>query len=558
MKEKRLVWLSVNCSYSHSSLALPLLHAACRGVSGWRWEALETTIEDDPASVAAELAARSGDLVCATLYLFNRRFVLEILGRFHALSPAVPIAVGGPECLGGGADALLSQYPFIRTVFRGEGEEEFPRFLSSFSADGKREIVPEGGSGVFLNWASSAAPVSDEFFRTDKPFVQMETSRGCPMGCLYCTSCRTELRFRSLKAVEEELELLRERGVREIRLLDRTFNFPAERGASLLRLFRTRFPSIRFHLEVHPQFLNDELRRELSAALPGQLHIEAGIQTLNESVQRAVGRCSRTEDALSGLRFLCSSPAFETHADLLAGLPEQTLDMLYEDVSGLMAAGPAEIQLEVLKVLPGTPLRARSRELGLVYSPETPYDVMRTDWMSAGEILHARLISRLLDLTYNHPALHPVIRAAHRRVPGLIRKLLAAFLANGFSLKRLYDLKKRFLILAEFLTENGSEEALELLAVQWIACGYPAGEGPGKRAERCPAVPGTAVLLEGDPRSAGERETKFLRICGERSAYYFAFNRKYSANRPAARWIVRSDATVSTPDGCGPLSESRR
>ena len=558
MKEKRLVWLSVNCSYSHSSLALPLLHSACREVSGWSWEAQETTVEDDPASVAADLAARDGCLVCATLYLFNRRAVLEILGRFHALSPAVPIAVGGPECLGEGAETLLAQYPFIRTVFRGEGEEEFPRFLNRFSTDEKRQIVPECGSGVFRDWASSPAPVRDRFFRTDKPFVQMETSRGCPMGCLYCTSCRTELRFRSLDAVEEELELLRERGVREIRLLDRTFNFPAERGAALLRLFRTRFPSIRFHLEIHPQFLTGELRRELSAALPGQLHIEAGIQTLNESVQCAIGRRCRTEDALSGLRFLCSSAVFETHADLLAGLPEQTLDMLYEDVSGLMAVGPAEIQLEVLKVLPGTPLRARSRELGLVFSPETPYDVMQTDWMSAGELLQARRISRLLDLTYNHPALHPVVRAAHRREPELIRKLLTVFLADGFSLKRLYDLKKRFLILMGFLTENGLEEALELLAVQWIASGYPAGEGPGDRAERCPAVPGTAVLLEGDSRSAGERETKFLRVCGERMVHYFAFNRKYSANRPAAMWIVRSDATVSTPDGCGPLSESPR
>lgn len=558
MSGKRLVWLSVNSSYSHSSLALPLLHSACRGVPGWEWKCLETTVEDDAAEVAAKLAGLAGNLVCATLYLFNRRAVLDILGRFHALAPDARIAVGGPECLGGAAEAVLARYPFIHTVFRGEGERDFPVFLSHFSADGKRAVVPENGNGVYPDWAQAPAPVFDEFFRTDKPFVQVETSRGCPMGCLYCTSCRTELRFRSLEAVAEELNALQERGVREIRLLDRTFNFPMERGAKLLHLFRTRFPQMRFHLEIHPQFLNEELRQELAAANPGQLHIEAGIQTLNENVQNAIGRRCRTADALSGLRFLCGNPNFETHADLLAGLPGQTLGSLMEDVAQLMEIGPAEIQLEVLKVLPGTPLRACSDESGLVFSPETPYDVMRTAGMSTGDILTARQISRLLDLTYNHPALHPVILAARRRNPRLAAELLERFRGNGFNLNRLYDLKKRFLILADFFAESDSEAASEQLAVQWLSSGYPAGEGPGRRAERISGIPENAVLHSGDAASAGERGTKFWSIHGRETVHCFAFNRKFSANRPAAVWRIRSDATASIPAGNGPLSGSSR
>lgn len=540
VKKRHLRWLSVNSSYSHSSLALPLLHAACREIDGWEWSVLETTVGEDAAETAVRLAASDCDLVCATLYLFNRNAVLEILQRFHLLQPDVPIAVGGPECLGNGAEELLARFSFLHVVFRGEGEELFPRFLKGFPESLKNRILPESGNGVFADWAASPPPVLDPFFRTDRPFVQMETSRGCPMGCLYCTSCRTDFRFKSIDAVAEELEILRSRGVREIRVLDRTFNFPPSRGEALLKLFRTRFPEMRFHLEVHPQFLDATLREELSEAAEGQLHLEAGVQSLDPAVQNAIGRRGDREEVLSGLRFLCGQPGLAVHTDLLSGLPEQSLESLLEDVSTLIAVGPAEIQLEVLKVLPGTPLRARAGELGILFSPETPYDVIRSSRMSPEEILTARDISRILDLTSNHPSLHSVIRLARLRNAAVIPDLLTFFRANGFHPHRLYDLKKRFLLLETFLSGSGDAAASFRLSSEWIRAGYPPGEGPGKRAEALPELPDGARAVEGNPACARERETKFWCVREEEDTFCFAFNRKYSINRPAGIWRIGS------------------
>ena len=61
-RKRRLLWLSVNSSYSHASLALPLIHAACAGTRGWEWIPLETTVAEDRAGIAASLAAMRGDL----------------------------------------------------------------------------------------------------------------------------------------------------------------------------------------------------------------------------------------------------------------------------------------------------------------------------------------------------------------------------------------------------------------------------------------------------------------------------------------------------------------
>ena len=210
MAEKhRLLFLTVNSSFSHSSLALPLLHNACRELDSWEWVRCDTTNTGNVLATVQAVCDARCDLVVADLYLFNRQMTLDILQRYHAIDPACRIAVGGPECLGEGAAELLKDFPWLDCVFRGEGEEEFRNYLANFTENASRThyILPADGCGVYENWAASPYPATSEFFVTDKPFVQIETSRGCPMKCFYCTSGNTRTRYRSLEQVAGELQL---------------------------------------------------------------------------------------------------------------------------------------------------------------------------------------------------------------------------------------------------------------------------------------------------------------------------------------------------------------
>ena len=108
--------------------------------------------------------------------------------------------------------------------------------------------------------------------------------------------------------------------------LDRTFNYNTHRAKELLQLF-LEYPDIHFHLEIHPALLSEELKEELKQLPQGLLHLEAGIQSLREPVLEQSHRMGKLSDALKGLKFLCSLPNMETHADLIAGLP---LYHLYE------------------------------------------------------------------------------------------------------------------------------------------------------------------------------------------------------------------------------------
>ena len=100
----------------------------------------------------------------------------------------------------------------------------------------------------------------------------------------------------------------------------------------------------------------------------------------------------------------------ETHADLIAGLPLYHLSQIFDDVRTLAEYRAGEIQLESLKLLPGTEMRRRAEELGICYSPLPPYEVLQTREITPDELQTARQLSRLLDGFYNAPAWQEITR----------------------------------------------------------------------------------------------------------------------------------------------------
>lgn len=547
----RLLWLAVNASHAHSSLALPLAHLAARDCAGWSWHAVAGVLADDAGELAVRVNAEEPDLLSATLYLFNRRLVLDILQRVKVLRPQCRIAVGGPECSGQGAAELLARYPQIDFALDGEAEAALPRMLDLIRCgnddfhgiaglawrNAAGQAVINGGRALYDAWSSAPAPVTSIFFDGGKPFVQMETTRGCPQGCSFCTSCHSAVRYKSLDAVRDELTQLHARKIRDVRLLDRTFNAPSGRCVSLLRLFREHFADMRFHLEIHPQLLSPDIRDELRLARSGQLHIEAGIQTLLPAALRKVGRLDQPERALDGLAFLCQCPGFATHADLLAGLPEQSYADVLHDVGRLVAIGPAEIQLEVLKILHGTPLREQAAAVGLRFSPEAPYDVIATNTMSAQELHRCRKLSRLLDTTYNHPALRDAFRAI-ACTPDAIADMLAFMERQGLSLGPAPSLKKRFALLSAFLHEQPAGEvrrrALDALAYNWLLWAFPPGDGPAQNAQPANELPEDAQCVYGDPSCRPQAGRRLWMLGTSTHNCWFLYDRAIAPNRAAA------------------------
>ena len=537
----KILWIDLNSSYAHSSLALPALHAQIMTDPSIEWEIVSATINENAGMIVDEIYHHQPDILAATTWLFNHEQLIHVASRVKALLPKTCLVLGGPEFLGDNEE-FLRKNPFVDCVFRGEGEEVFPQWLTCWNHPEQWHTVPglcyltpykeykDNGIARVLNFAGLVPPEQSRFFNWSKPFVQLETTRGCFNTCAFCVSGGEKpVRTLSIESIRRRLQLIHAHGIKNVRVLDRTFNYNPRRAKELLRLFLEFHPDIRFHLEIHPALLSEELKEELSLLPKGLLHLEAGIQSLREPVLEKSRRMGKLSDALDGLRFLCALPNMETHADLIAGLPLYHLSEIFDDVRTLAEYGAGEIQLESLKLLPGTEMKRRADELGIQYSPLPPYEVLQTREISVDELQTAHYLSRLLDGFYNTPTWRSITRILILENPHFIHELLDHLVQTDV-IDTPLSLEKRGLILYDFC-KNHYPDYLTQVSIAWIEAGMSLKKAPAEKVRTKRQLPPESWEIE----YGAYREN--LRLCflptdEEGHGYWFGFESEIQKIQP--------------------------
>ncbi len=420
----KVLLAAINCSYNHTSLAIPCLQAACMAwmpsfpLPGKR----EFHIRQDATAVAQALAGERPDLIGFSCYIFNISLVMSTVRILREILPDSTILFGGPEMADGGT-WLMDQPGGPDYVIRGEGEKTFMALLGLFNGDSGND--PENINGLtwkrrgiaVMNPSAPAiepmddipSPFASGFYNFERRFILIEASRGCPFNCGFCLSGGDRLREFSLERVLSDIDIIASHGVKEIRFVDRTFNARPRRAVAILDYIERNHPAMMVHVELEPSLLASS---ELLARLDNErVHAEIGLQELSPDVLRSVSRKPLTPRALATVRGLCRDAKASIHLDLIAGLPGGTLEGLYANVDKLTGFAPRELQLEILKALRGTAIR-ESAEINCDVEP--PYAVTRTSTMTDDEIRDAHLLSRLVDMFYNDPHLGPVVICARR------------------------------------------------------------------------------------------------------------------------------------------------
>ena len=186
----KILWLDLNSSYAHASLALPALHAQVMHDPSLEWGVVSATINENPGMTAGEVVRQAPDILAATCWLFNHEVLMHVISRVKAMLPRCVVALGGPEFLGHNEDFLRTNR-FVDCVFRGEGEETFPQWLACWQQpeewtritglcflDAEGQYHDNGLSRV-MAFDKLVNPEQSPFFNWSKPFVQLETTRGC-------------------------------------------------------------------------------------------------------------------------------------------------------------------------------------------------------------------------------------------------------------------------------------------------------------------------------------------------------------------------------------------
>lgn len=400
MSATDIVLVTCNARHSHTALGLRCILANL-GQFRARASMLEVALDVPAARIAARVADLLPRIVGLSVHIWNARQMQALAEDLRRRLPDVVLVAGGPELfyeaethpISAGVDYVLS----------GEGEVWFrdlcAAVLGGTRVEGKFHQVGR------LDLAAVRRPDGEYGVDQDlgRRLVYVETSRGCPFGCEYCLSARDRVvRRYPLESVFAGIDGLLARGARVLKFVDRTFNQDMDHAVAVLEFVKARaLPGRVFHFEMVPDRFPPELRTALRGFPAGALRIEVGIQSFDPEVNERVGRRWEPAVAEDALAFLRSETGAVVHADLIAGLPGETLAGFAAGFDRLLALGPDEMQLGLLKLLRGTPLIRHVEPWHMRFSPDPPYVLMDSSHLPAADIGRVTRLGYLWERLYN-------------------------------------------------------------------------------------------------------------------------------------------------------------
>ncbi len=394
-----IVLSTLNARYIHAAFGLRCLLANLGDLAP-RAELLEFDLQQRPIDIAEVLLARNPRILGLGVYIWNVTPMTSLVALLRRIRPGLVIVLGGPE-----VSHEIEDQPIVRMadhVITGEADLEFARLCRTLLDGGPTpprviRAAPPDPSTLALPY-----PLYDDD-DCARRIVYVEASRGCPFRCEFClSSLDTGVRGFPLEPFLGALDDLHRRGVRQFKFVDRTFNLDITTARRILGFFLDRLdPGLFVHFEMIPDRLPEGLREMIARFPPGALQFEIGVQTLNPEVEQRIQRRQDHARLEENLRWLRTATGVHLHVDLIAGLPGEDLGSFAAGFDRLLALGPQEIQVGILKRLRGTPITRHDAGFAVRYNPEPPYDLLENRDLDFATMARLRRFSRHWDLFHN-------------------------------------------------------------------------------------------------------------------------------------------------------------
>jgi hypothetical protein len=509
-----IVLATLNARHAHAHLGLRCL-LANMGDLRPRTVLVEGTINDDLYRTAERILAHAPAIIGLSVSIWNRAQTLRLIRLLRAGAPRAVIMLGGPEATHAGPDDALTLA--ADTVIGGEADlacaEACRRILAG-------ERLPRRIDAGKPDLAVAALPFADY---TDHDLatriISVEATRGCVFSCEFCLSSLDQgVRGYPLDALLAGLDDLIRRGCRTFRFVDRTFNLDPKRCRALLEFFLARWPraadgslvgshdpvaggpeqgAFFLHLEMVPDRLIAPLVELLPRFPVGGIQIEIGIQSLDEVVNARISRRQDGAKAIEHLHWLRANTGCHLHVDLIVGLPGETLagfcagfDRLYPACLDPAHGRAADLQVGILKLLPGTPLVRHREAFAMIFDSEAPYEILANRDLPFAQLLTLKRMARWVELTANSHRFDRAIAAlvACAPTPSAAFLSLAAALSERFGREHAIAEADLYEAIAERLRTHGIDP-IPVLADDFIAS-HP---GPGSRRKGVPRFLAEAV-----------------------------------------------------------------
>jgi radical SAM superfamily enzyme YgiQ (UPF0313 family) len=392
---------------------------------------LEFEIQQRPLDIVEAILARRPRIVGLGVYIWNVRETTEVVATLRRVAPEVIVILGGPE-----VSFEWEEQEIVRLadhVITGEADLKFAEVcrarLASPPAPNpdlnpnlrSRSAGAEGtglGAGAGEDGRSLPKIIPAELPKLEDialPYdlytdadlahrvIYVEASRGCPFTCEFClSSLDIPVRAFPLATFLAAMERLLARGATQFKFVDRTFNLNLMVSRAILQFFLARMrPGLFVHFEMVPDRLPEPLREVIAQFPAGSLQFEVGVQTFDEATSRNISRRQDYARLADNLNWLRGHTGVHVHADLIVGLPGESLASFAAGFDRLVALGPQEIQVGMLKRLRGTPIVRHDAEFHMRYGAHPPYELLANRDLDFPTMQRLRRFARYWDLVAN-------------------------------------------------------------------------------------------------------------------------------------------------------------
>ena len=344
--------------------------------------------------------------------------VKELVDRLRELTPA-PIILGGAGFSVGPREFM--EYTGADFGIVGEGEESFVRFLQAYP-DKHWDKVPglmwrrDGGlrqnPPQHIRRLELLPPPALEYFTPrayqDTPgsaglpgLIPVQSRRGCPMRCIYCSTPLLEGAATRAWAPEQVASWLADWhekwGLHRFYFVDNLFNCPPAYGRRLCRAMAARRLPLEWSCLINPAFPDEELFHLIREAGGGL--VQLGNESGSDLVLTGLGKGFARQQVERSMKLL-QAEGLPYTCFLLLGGPGETKETVQESVALLESYAPKMVNLKAgIRIHPGVPLHRIALAEGVV----TPTDNLLWPKFYLAPAIREWIWGYLEELTARHP-----------------------------------------------------------------------------------------------------------------------------------------------------------